>query len=252
MQLLAGILLACGALGALQMQYIHIVYMDCAQPGPSPGCKYHPYYNSVTTRNTTMDMTQQLQLSTGRAYGIGSASAFDHGRGVLYFFQGEETIIYRVDTKAHQVLAPVKIDTSGLGTFYGVAAAAFDDRTGALLSIFNTKLEAFNDRLVKLDPDTGKVTPLDSSVDPADRVNYGVGGGLCATDGKLLVTPQGGGAGAGANHPHSLSVVDVKTGVAQLVDTSPGMRIYGLEYGDGAFWAVGILCPKCPVSDPMI
>ena len=43
------------------------VYQNCDQPGPTPDCQYHPYANTVTPANTTMDMSRQLQLSSGGA-----------------------------------------------------------------------------------------------------------------------------------------------------------------------------------------
>ena len=99
-------------------------YMNCAQPGPTPGCHYHPYANTVTPGNTTMNMSRQLQLSSGAADGDKSAAAFDAGSGVLYFFQGAEATMYRVDTVAHKVLAPVKLKKPDpIKVWHGIAEA---------------------------------------------------------------------------------------------------------------------------------
>lgn len=232
----------------LSADRILMAYMDCAQPGPTPGCAYHPYYNTITTANTTMDMKQQLQISAGKAYGMGSASAYDPAGEILYFFQGDENTLYRIDVNAHKLLPRVTFSTEGIGpSFMGINAVVWNNHTDSLVAVIDvgSGCGGICERLIEINPESGAVKALDESVDPTKRVDYAVGGGLIATDGKILVLPRG----CGGKRPvDTLSVVNMKTGVAQLVATKPPMRIYGLEHDNGIFWAVGTVCPNrgCP------
>ena len=160
--------------------------MNCAQPGPTPGCQYHPYVNTVTPGNTTMNMSRQLQLSSGAADGDKSAAAFDAGSGVLYFFQGAEATMYRVDTVAHKVLAPVKLKKPDpIKVWHGIAAAYWDDTRAAVVAV------AMKGGLVSINPSSGAISHLDSGVDPNSQANgdLGKGGGLSALGAGLLVFP---------------------------------------------------------------
>lgn len=102
-----------------------IAYMNCNQPGPTPGCRYHPYWNTVTPTNTTMDPYQQLQISSGQAHGIASASAFDVVRQLMYFFLGDEQTIYTIVAGPTAiVLPPITLNVTELGgSFFGVNMA---------------------------------------------------------------------------------------------------------------------------------
>jgi len=215
---------------------ILMVYQNCDQPGPTPACQYHPYANSVVPANTTMNMSRQLQLSSGDAYGDKSAGAFDAGSGVLYFFQGEETTMYRVDAGAHKVLPPVKLKRPHpWKAWHGVAAAYWND--GAVVAVAKG-----NDRndvggLVSIDPSSGVVSALDSGVDPNDKA-YGdlsKGGGLFALGAGLLVLPLV----PTWNYPHSFDAVNASTGAGTRVKTN--LDIVGLEYSNGSFWALGVV-----------
>jgi hypothetical protein len=122
-----------------------------------------------------------------------------------------------------------------------VVGAKGCNRTNTLLAIVTVDNVETN-RLVRIDPHSGTIIPLDSAVDPSKRLDYTVGGGLGATDGSIIVSPRESG---GSEPPHSLAVVNISTGEAQIVVTE-NMRIYGLEFGDGEFWAIGTRCPACP------
>ena len=216
-----------------------IAYMNCYQPGPTPSCTYHPYFNTVTPQNTTMNPSQQRQLSAGRAYGANSASAYDAEGQIMYFFQGGEDTMYRIDAKTMQPLPTIPLDTQLLPQgFIGVAGVVWDVGSSSLLAVLSqTPRQA---RLVEIDALSGAVVPLDAAVDPAKRVDFPAG--LVASDGEVLVSPRGWSSAS----PHSLSVVNVSTGEAKVVELSKMMRIFSLEYGDGAWWAVGAVCPDMP------
>ena len=151
---------------ALPSGNIHTAYMACAGAGPTPGCKYHPYFNTVTPTNTTMDMARSLQLSPGRAYGLSSCSAFDAGGRVFYFFQGAEATMRRVDTRARRVLPPLPLSidaVGGAGSWLGVSAAFWDAASGTLLAVVVVG-DISTNRLVQIDPQSGLVEPIDGAV----------------------------------------------------------------------------------------
>ena len=213
-------------------------YMNCAQPGPTPGCQYHPYANTVTPGNTTMNMSRQLQLSSGAADGDKSAAAFDAGSGVLYFFQGAEATMYRVDTVAHKVLAPVKLKKpDSIKVWHGIEAAYWDDTRAAVVAVARGSPHGMNQGgLVSINPSSGAISHLDSGVDPNSQANgdLGKGGGLSAFGAGLLVFPLV----STWNFLHSFQAINISTGVATRVKTT--MDIVGLEYSDGSFWALGV------------
>ena len=233
------------------------VYQNCAQPGPTPGCTYHPYANTVAPTNTTMNMSRQLQLSTGDAYGDKSASAFDASSGVLYFFQGAEATMYRIDAAAHTVLAPVKLrKPDPFKAWHGVDAAYWDDTRSAVVGVARGVIAGGLSQqggLVSIDPSSGAISHLDSGVDPNSKANgdIGKGGGLSAFGDGLFVFPLV----SAWNFLHSFQVVNTSTGVATRVSTT--MVIVGLEFSDGYFWALGVDLPGGkwagePAGQPLI
>ena len=227
-----------------------LAYMNCAQPGPTPTCAYHPYFNTVSPLNTTCDPNTQLQVSAGKADGIHSTSGYDPSRELVYFFQGTEKTIYTVDAKNHAVLPPVPLDTaSALGsygrgcTFLGITAAYWDSASNTLLGIMDIHDPkwALSSGLVQIDPASGAMLALDAALDADRRVSVPTEGGLIAGDGNgTLVVPRV----DLLVHPHSFSAVNTSTGVMQIVDMDLPLTMIGLEYGDGAFWAVGTLLPN--------
>ena len=117
-----------------------IAYMNCYQPGPTPSCTYHPYFNTVTPQNTTMNPSQQGQLSAGKAYGTNSASAYDTEGQIMYFFQGGEEKMYRIDAKTMQPLPTIPLDThalpNGLIAVVGVGVV-WNNATSSLLAVLS-------------------------------------------------------------------------------------------------------------------
>ena len=231
---------------------IFAVYQNCDQPGPTPGCKYHPYANTVPLANTTMDMSRQLQLSSGAADGDKSADAFDASSGVLYFFQGREATMYRVDVGAHKVLPPVKLKTPHTSeAWLGLDVAYWDDTTGAVVAVAKGN-DKYIGGLVSIDPSSGVVSPLDNGADPIRQASgqLAKGGGLSAFGAGLLVLPLV----PTWNYVHSFQVVNSSTCpgslcVATHVHTT--LDIVGLEFSDGEFWALGVdLPPSLPPGQP--
>jgi len=150
---------------------------------------------------------------------------------VLYFFQGAEATMYRVDTVAHKVLAPVKLKKPDPFQFWhGIAAAYWDDTRAAVVAV------AMKGGLVSINPSSGAISHLDSGVDPNSQANgdLGKGGGLSALGAGLLVFPLV----STWNFLHSFQAINISTGVATRVKTT--MDIVGLEYSDGSFWALGV------------